>query len=132
MISLDLLHGSLISLACSLIAYVTGHALHIAHTLSGGLTLDLEVAEVLSEGLADSLAVEVGFLVTEAGALGAAVVRLVALVGQLALLGLSGNLGYGLDWGVGLCQILELIHCHAVGVADAKGRVWAISLRSAS
>ena len=103
MISLDLLHRSLISLACSLIAYVTGHALHIAHTLSGGLTLDLDLAEVLSKGLADCLAVEVGFLVTEAGALGAAVVRLVALVCQLALLGLSGNLGYGLDWGVGLC-----------------------------
>ena len=132
MISLDLLHGSLIPLACSLIAYVTGHALHIAHTLSGGLTLDLDLAEVLSKGLADSLAVEVGFLVAEAGALRAAVVRLVALIGQLALLGLSGNLGYGLDWGVGLCQILELVRCHAVRVADAKGRVWAISLRSAS
>ena len=103
MLSLDFDHGSLIRLTLSLIAYVTGHALHIAHTLSGGLTLDLDLAEVLSEGLAHCLAVEVGFLVTEAGALGAAVVRLVALVSQLALLGLSGNLCYGLDWGVGLC-----------------------------
>ncbi len=80
MLSLDFDHGSLIPLTVSLIAYFTCHALHIAHTLNS-LTLDLNCAEVVSEGLAHSLAVEVSSLVAHAGALGAAVVRLVTVVG---------------------------------------------------
>ena len=80
MFSLDFHHGSLIPLTLALIAYVTSHALNIAHTLNG-LSLDLDCTEVVSEGLAHSLKIEVSSLIAHAGAFGAAVVRLVTVVG---------------------------------------------------
>ena len=122
MISIDSLHGLLVSLAATLIAYVSGDALNVADTLDCGRCGDFDISEDSGVCLADLLPVLIYLFIAQACALGASIVLFVALVCQFAFAvgELLRDLGNSLDRGVCLSQVLELLSGHAHTVADTE------------
>ena len=122
MISIDNLHGLLVSLATTLIAYISGDALNVADTLDCRRCGDFNIAEDSRVCLADLLSVLIYFFVAQACALRASIVLFVAFICQLAFAvgELLRDLGQCLDRGVCLSQVLELLSSHAHTVADTE------------